>query len=678
MIISIKGTYIKLFLLSFIIISFYRCAPPQQNQVKVEAGAINIDLNDKKVQQIIDLQDRQSLDSLKSYFKDQNATYRYLAALAMASIQDSTVIDALATLLNDPSPEVCAVSAYALGQIGKPQAENLLVAAFRPQDSLNTLPLNANILEAIGKCGGEPFLKSMSTVNSYRMSDTILLEGQARGIFRYGTRDIFCNEGTQKMIEFATNPAYPLKVRVLGASYLARFKKISIDSTLGDRLVRSTSLEPKGVVRMNLALAIGRAKTYTSFIGLVDLMKRETDYRVVCNAIRSMGNYPYKLAAPVLYDWLKNKNLHISNTTAQYFIDNGSGLDAGFYWRMAKDTIASSTQNKMYAAAHKYMGNSYTQYKDMINNELIGKFQRSQNPYEKAELLKSLSAYPWNYKNIKNLGYKDPNYVVKSTAVESIGEICKLPNFWGYFGFTNSKRVRFEIFECLVEAVNSGDAGMIAAACTALREPTPSFKDVIADSSFLVVAQSKLKLPQEIETYNEIQKTLDFISGTTTPIKKLTYNNPINWSILNNMTVYTKAMLQTKAGNIIIQFFPQQAPGSVANFIQLANTGFFNGKSFHRVIPNFVVQGGCPRGDGYGALPYSIRSEFAPLRYDEDGMIGMASSGPHTEGTQFFITHCPTPHLDGRYTIFAKVMEGMDVVHKLQIGDVIEKVTIIK
>ena len=136
--ISIRASYFKILFFSLFISTIYQCAPPQQNQVKVEAGAINIDLNDKKVQQIIDLQDRQSLDSLKSYFKDPNATYRYLAALAMASIQDSTAIDALGALMNDPSPEVCAVSAYALGQIGKSQAENLLVAAFRPQDSLKT------------------------------------------------------------------------------------------------------------------------------------------------------------------------------------------------------------------------------------------------------------------------------------------------------------------------------------------------------------------------------------------------------------------------------------------------------------------------------------------------------------------------------------------------------------
>ena len=676
--ISIKLAYFKFLLFTILSCALSQCAPPQQSNVKIEAGAINIDLNDKKVQQIIDLQDRQVTDTLLMYFRDPDATYRYLAALAMASIQDSMAIGALGNLLNDPSPEVCAVSAYALGQIGKPIAESLLIAGFRPQDSLSTLPLNAAILEAMGKCGSEASLKSIATVNSYRMSDTLLLEGQSRGIFRFGGRDLFCPEGTAKMVEFATNPAYPLKVRIMGANYLARYKKVPIDSALGDRLVRSVSLEPKAVVRMALALAIGRAKTYPTFVGLVDLMRSEPDYRVVCNAIRSMSNYPYKLSAPILYDWLKNKNLHIANTAAQYFVENGSSLDAGFYWRMAKDTIATSTQNKMYAAAHKYMGNSYGQYKDMINNELFSKFQRTQNPYEKAEILKALAAYPWNYKNIRNFGYRDPNLVVKSAAVEALGEICKLPNFWSYFGYTNSKRVRFEIFESLVEAVNGGDPAMVAAAALALREPNPVFKDLLVDSTFLLKAKSRLKLPAETETLGEIEKTMDFIYGTTTPKAKPSYNNPINWAVLNTMTIYTKALIQTKQGNITLQFFPQQAPGSVANFIQLANTGFFNGKTFHRVVTDFVVQGGCPRGDGYGALPYSIRSEFAPLRYDEDGMVGMASSGPHTEGTQFFFTHCPTPHLDGRYTIFAKVLDGMEVVHKLQVGDLIEKVTIIK
>jgi cyclophilin family peptidyl-prolyl cis-trans isomerase len=116
----------------------------------------------------------------------------------------------------------------------------------------------------------------------------------------------------------------------------------------------------------------------------------------------------------------------------------------------------------------------------------------------------------------------------------------------------------------------------------------------------------------------------------------------------------------------------------VVNFIKLINDGFYNGKTTHRVVPNFVVQGGCPRGDGYGALDYTIRSEIGLCWYDQAGYLGMASAGRDTEGTQWFITHSPTPHLDGRYTIFGKVAEGMDVVNTLEVGDRIEKIELVK
>ena len=120
----------------------------------------------------------------------------------------------------------------------------------------------------------------------------------------------------------------------------------------------------------------------------------------------------------------------------------------------------------------------------------------------------------------------------------------------------------------------------------------------------------------------------------------------------------------------------QQTPISVANFVALARSGFFNGKIFHRVVPNFVAQVGCPRGDGFGSLDYTISSELLPAHYDTEGFVGMASAGNHTECSQWFITHSPTLHLDPNYTIFAKVTEGMDVVHRLDVGDIIESVLV--
>jgi peptidylprolyl isomerase len=105
--------------------------------------------------------------------------------------------------------------------------------------------------------------------------------------------------------------------------------------------------------------------------------------------------------------------------------------------------------------------------------------------------------------------------------------------------------------------------------------------------------------------------------------------------------------------------------------------GFYRGLPFHRVVPNFVIQGGDPRGDGWGGPGFSIRSEFSPLTY-ETGMLGVASAGKDTEGSQFFITQSPQPHLDGRYTIFGKVVTGMDVVDKIQVDDHIFDVKILQ
>ncbi|MCO6484501.1 MAG: peptidylprolyl isomerase [Saprospiraceae bacterium] len=135
--------------------------------------------------------------------------------------------------------------------------------------------------------------------------------------------------------------------------------------------------------------------------------------------------------------------------------------------------------------------------------------------------------------------------------------------------------------------------------------------------------------------------------------------------------------MKTKRGNILLALDPGHAPGSVANFITLAKSGFYNGKTFHRVVPGFVIQGGCPRGDGYGSLNYTLRSELTGAFYEVSGLLGMASAGPHTEGVQFFITHAPAPHLNGRYSCFGRVASGMDVVHAIRPGDVMESVEII-
>jgi cyclophilin family peptidyl-prolyl cis-trans isomerase len=131
----------------------------------------------------------------------------------------------------------------------------------------------------------------------------------------------------------------------------------------------------------------------------------------------------------------------------------------------------------------------------------------------------------------------------------------------------------------------------------------------------------------------------------------------------------------TNKGLIKLQLLKEDAPFTVLSFVKLVRKGFYKGLPFHRVIANFVVQGGDPRGDGWGGPGYAIRSEFSLVNF-ERGMVGIANAGKDTEGCQFFITHSPAPHLDGRYTIFARVVEGQDVVDRIQVGDAITDISL--
>jgi peptidyl-prolyl cis-trans isomerase B (cyclophilin B) len=137
------------------------------------------------------------------------------------------------------------------------------------------------------------------------------------------------------------------------------------------------------------------------------------------------------------------------------------------------------------------------------------------------------------------------------------------------------------------------------------------------------------------------------------------------------------ASMETDRGTIEIEFAPQHAPITVNNFVFLAREGFYDGVKFHRVIPNFVIQGGDPTGTGSGGPGYRFADEVRnnPLRH-ETGVISMANAGPGTNGSQFFITHSPQPHLDGKHTVFGKVTSGMDVVNSIRQGDKMISVTI--
>ena len=223
--------------------------------------------------------------------------------------------------------------------------------------------------------------------------------------------------------------------------------------------------------------------------------------------------------------------------------------------------------------------------------------------------------------------------------------------------------------------------------------------DKINDARIAIVeAADKLKHPMNIQVLSDSSgetdyvvrlKASDLLRATPTDVATIrplqigkveTGHDKAYWRRVSDLSDSHKnpiAVIHTKKGDIRIELFAADAPMTVDNFIQLAKSGFYNGLSWVRVVPNFVVQGGDPRGDQNGGPGYQIRDEIN-LRQYGTGTVGMALSGKDTGGSQFFITHAPQPHLDGGYTIFGQVTEGMDVVNRIARGDKIERVEIVE
>ena len=142
------------------------------------------------------------------------------------------------------------------------------------------------------------------------------------------------------------------------------------------------------------------------------------------------------------------------------------------------------------------------------------------------------------------------------------------------------------------------------------------------------------------------------------------------------MVKQTGVITLEKGGEIRLEFYPEDAPKTVENFVTLAKKGFYNGLNFHRVVPDFVVQGGCPKGNGTGGPGYMIKAEFNKQKHVRGTLAMARSQSPDSAGSQFYICYGNTPHLDGQYTVFGRVTSGMELVDRIKQGDKMTSVTI--
>ncbi|HMS66724.1 MAG: peptidylprolyl isomerase [Saprospiraceae bacterium] len=644
------------------VLLFNACVPPTK---KAETPT-SVDLSNPDVQKMLTFQNDQNLDSLKSYFSHPSSLLRLMAVNAFASFQDKSVGDSIVLKLKDSNFEVRAAAAYVLGQLGDSTHLPALISAFAGQDSINiNNQYNANVLEAIGKIGGIREADLLSSVETYRTTDTLLLTGQIKALYRFGLRNIIPQNGVKLSLKYLENPEVDREVKLMCAHYLARTRDIKLDDEAASitKIIANTQDVD---IKMALALSLGKCKTQDCKEVLASLVFGNDDYRIRANAVRALTAFlPDQGIADTILTLTTDKDPHVALTAADAVLKiKTPGLISSF-WRADSIVENPMIKAKLLQAIMNNQSLFLTVSKEGIKNLALQRKNQATDPFVKAEYIKVLGYDPYQYVNI--IAIPTTSKLEEMAKVEALNNIINSPDFIAAYK-NNYIKVKREILYYFASKIREGDSGVAAFTAPILADEKNQAKTLLRDSTFLEESMSKMVQPRDLETVIELNKLSKYLFDTTYT-EQTSKVKALNFNTLSTLMDSAEVVVKTTKGNITIMLYPRLAPATVSNFLELCKSDYFDDKIFHRVVPNFVIQTGCPRGDGFGSMDYTIRSELGRKSYNEAGYVGMASAGLHTESSQFFITHSPTPHLDGRYTLFGKVIKGMDVVHQIVLGD---------
>ncbi|HTY10576.1 MAG TPA: peptidylprolyl isomerase [Bacteroidota bacterium] len=623
---------------------------------------------------------------LYAYLHSSNPIERSRAALALANIQDSSSIPVLLPMLDDSIPMVRRSVAFALGQTGRQEAAKYLI---------RRIPLDADAMsaqeeiDALAKCGNGEDLKTLIAI-APRLPGRIQ-RSVALSIARFAIRRIKDSLATEYAASLIGNSeSRPMAVYALMriadstsvARHLARFIPLMDDSSAETRMWTGSLLS---LASDSLARA-----------AVVSHAVDDPDWRVRVNCVRALKSQGER-ASRLLLSLVSDNNEHVALTAfsllsslPEKYLPNNLADDlrtivtdsTKFTWRERGEAAL------LFAAVLKERSVSllcnYLKTEPLFRAKIISALGETRSakaiPALQNELRQSdsrvVSAAVQSYENV--IVNKDS--AVQAEFTEKILPLLARRDLSVSFSVASA-------FEDTAVRREIRTQGLTKFVTVYQRLSTPEDVEVMVEFMNVFAglkAEAAIPLLQRSLQDNDkvvrdaAARALHEITGTDyapsaaiSPESKKFYKE----EDLGLLERYRSASILTSKGLITIDFRPDEAPYTVLNFIVLAKKHFFDGLIFHRVVPNFVIQGGDPQGTGFGGPGYAIRTEVHPDALYSEGAVGMASAGKDTEGSQFFITHCPTPHLDGRYSIFAYTKD-LDVVGKIQVGDTILSVTL--
>jgi cyclophilin family peptidyl-prolyl cis-trans isomerase/HEAT repeat protein len=633
-------------------LAFISCSPPD-NSDRFKTVERPGKFSDELMKEIHELKHNRNTIALIEFLNHSEALYRAEAAMALGSVQDTSATEALLIMLNDDFAEVRMMAAFALGQLRSNKAAEGLVALI-VRDT--TTEVRTEALEALGKTGSDVAGIFLLDYEPRYLFDEA---GKAWGIYHLGLAKIATTEHAEQMMMLLDSEFE--ETRLAAAHFFGRFV-IKFESQGLERLLNVAATDPSEEVRMAAARALGHHNLPDRGKILSALITYDQSAGVRTNAIRALEQARLEEGHEAVFSALDDGNPQVALTAAAYFQTMAKSDDIQRLTSKALVHPMVSVQATLYAVLLQ-LANTAEKSQTDLSNEIKAQIFASNNAYTQALFIQALMHDPRNVTFLDSVVFSE-NKITSTTALET------LHNQLQRFGGTSDLKLTL-----MNRLLNQLDCGVLAYAGVMLRDEKMGYALLFKDYKLIENQMSQLVLPQELEAWVELNSALSYLTGNAANSQPEIQRQPINWELIKSLRQQPEVLVSTSKGRFKMLLLHEDAPATVSYFLELVENGYFDGKAFHRMVPNFVVQTGCSRGDGYGSSDALIRSEFTPLHYGP-GVVGMASAGKDTESSQWFVTHCTTPHLDGRYTIFAAVTGGMEVVQQLQVGEVIQRIEI--
>jgi cyclophilin family peptidyl-prolyl cis-trans isomerase/HEAT repeat protein len=607
--------------------------------------------------------DQRDAQTVLEFFKHDSADFRRDAAYLAANIQDTILLRPLFDLVfKDSIEEVRAAAAHAMGYFEETSALiSPLIDIYKKEKSTT---VQRELLISMGKTYSQSsqnakqvffggFVQTYYNKDDYgnfmlrdvKFTDSDIRYGFVTAMLQLNSRGLQSDELMDRLPYLLQDSDSP--TRVNGSQAMARATTEWLNNNK-KYIFRWVEIERDTDVKNALITAVSKIddpKSDQFLLGFIGGVQSDSQ-----NAISALQGIERRGKADVfdLLPILKHQDSKVVNTALQAIsiLKFNESLDA--------INVACNDRNDEIKALVAKL--NIIAGKDADGARCMNLINSATNDYSKSFYIHALAATDGRIEDLTNM-LKDPSPIVKYAAAESIVELYSKNNKPGK-SIAQIAQIGFETM----------DIGVIDLFSTYLARNLPSDSDAMLLDPIMDAALKSMKMPRDIEAYNHLVEAINSIGTRKVELAKPDFSSKIDWAFVSTISKYQVVAFETNKGTFKMQLNVERTPGSVANIVKLVNDGFYNGKSFHRIVPNFVAQGGCPIGTGMGGTDFPIRSEFTDLRY-ERGTVGLASSGKDTESCQWFITYLPQPRLDGRYTIIGTVTEGMEVVDEIAIGD---------